>query len=64
MSITAAKALQIAAAQMPESSDSVVRAMLDLVAQQSDVIVGLTSVVSNYRNLLLFFSQKRLRCKL
>ncbi|RCN39276.1 hypothetical protein ANCCAN_14804, partial [Ancylostoma caninum] len=44
VSINAAKALQIAAAQMPESSDSVVRAVLDLVAQQSDVIVGLTSV--------------------
>ncbi|EYC14826.1 hypothetical protein Y032_0039g28 [Ancylostoma ceylanicum] len=47
VSINAAKALQIAAAQMPESSDSVVRAMLDLVAQQSDVIVGLTSVVDS-----------------
>ncbi|ETN77425.1 hypothetical protein NECAME_11053 [Necator americanus] len=49
LSISAAKALQIAATQVPPCSHSATRALLNLVTQQSDVIVD--SIMLNVKDL-------------
>ncbi|RCN51337.1 hypothetical protein ANCCAN_02490, partial [Ancylostoma caninum] len=45
--VNATKEIQAAMARLPQSSDSIVRQLADIVAQQADVIVGLSSVVDS-----------------